>query len=79
MKFKIYRTARSLFRRPEWRWHLKAGNHKIIATSGEGYRNYADCLAAMRDVQMTSLDTTVQYKDFAASTPLERSPKQPSA
>ena len=28
----------------EWRWNLKAGNNKIIATSGEGYKNEQDCL-----------------------------------
>ena len=22
----------------DWRWHLKAANHKIIAESGEGYK-----------------------------------------
>jgi uncharacterized protein len=28
----------------EWRWRLKAVNGRIIADSGEGYRNYADCI-----------------------------------
>lgn len=23
----------------DWRWHAKAGNNKIVAESGEGYRN----------------------------------------
>ena len=28
----------------EWRWHVKAANNRIIADSGEGYKNYADCV-----------------------------------
>jgi uncharacterized protein YegP (UPF0339 family) len=28
----------------QWRWHLKAGNGRIIADSGEGYNNEQDCL-----------------------------------
>lgn len=35
----------------EWRWHLKAANNKIIATSGEGYQNEKDCLAAIELVK----------------------------
>lgn len=34
----------------EWRWNLKAGNNKIIATSGEGYNNYVDCMHAVNIV-----------------------------
>lgn len=28
----------------EWRWHLKAANGRVVADSGEGYRDRADCL-----------------------------------
>jgi uncharacterized protein YegP (UPF0339 family) len=31
----------------EWRWQLRAGNHRVIADSGEGYRNRQDCLDAI--------------------------------
>ena len=27
-----------------WRWQLVSANHKVIADSGEGYVNKADCL-----------------------------------
>ena len=27
----------------EFRWRLRADNGKIIATSGEGYKNHGDC------------------------------------
>jgi uncharacterized protein YegP (UPF0339 family) len=28
----------------QWRWQLKAANGRIIANSGEGYHNKADCI-----------------------------------
>src|SRR6185295_14230134 len=28
----------------EWRWRLKASNGRILADSGEGYKNKQDCL-----------------------------------
>jgi uncharacterized protein YegP (UPF0339 family) len=28
----------------EWRWRLKDGNHEIVADSGEGYKQRADCV-----------------------------------
>jgi uncharacterized protein YegP (UPF0339 family) len=28
----------------EWRWRLKASNGRILADSGEGYKNLTDCL-----------------------------------
>lgn len=28
----------------EWRWKLKAANGRILADSGEGYKNVNDCL-----------------------------------
>ncbi len=30
----------------EWRWRLKDGNHKIVADSGEGYKEKAECQKA---------------------------------
>lgn len=37
----------------EWRWHLKAANHEIIA-QGESYKNKADCLHAIELVKSSS-------------------------
>ena len=45
--------------RGEWRWRLRAANHVTIATSGEGYVNYADCLRGIELVQSTTLDTPI--------------------
>ena len=38
----------------QWRWHLQAGNNRIIATSGESYWNEADCVAAINLVRASS-------------------------
>ena len=38
----------------QWRWRLTAANGKIIANSGEGYYNKADCLAAINLVKGTA-------------------------
>lgn len=35
----------------EWRWQLLAANKRIIADSGEGYRNKQDCLHAIELVK----------------------------
>lgn len=32
MYFELYQDAKG-----EWRWRLKAANHQIVATGGEGY------------------------------------------
>jgi uncharacterized protein len=37
----------------EWRWRLRAANKRILADSGEGYRNKADCLAAINLVKQS--------------------------
>ncbi len=43
----------------EWRWRLKAANNEIIAVSGEGYRNKADCLHGI-DLVKSSTNAEVQ-------------------
>lgn len=39
----------------QWRWRLRAANGRIIAESGEGYHNRADCEAAIALVKQSSL------------------------
>jgi uncharacterized protein YegP (UPF0339 family) len=51
MKFYYRKSAKDL----QWRWRLRASNNKIIAESGEGYHNKADCIAAIRLVQSAPL------------------------
>lgn len=56
MKFEIFREKNSgttllASGAGDWRWRLLAANGKIIATSGEGYRDKADCLHGISLVQ----------------------------
>jgi len=55
-RFEIYldNSAKS-----EWRWRLKADNGKIIAVSGEGYSNKADCEESIRLVKHLVPDAQV--------------------
>ncbi len=46
MTYYIYKDANG-----EWRWRLRPSNNRIIANSGEGYRNKADCIAAIQLVK----------------------------
>ncbi len=46
MTFQKYKDARG-----QWRWRLRAGNHKIIATASEGYVKEADCDHAIKLVK----------------------------
>ena len=43
MKITIYKDMMG-----EWRWNLKAKNHKVIADSGEGYKTKWGCKRAAR-------------------------------
>lgn len=49
MGYWMYRDAQN-----QWRWRLIASNSKIIANSGEGYWNKADCQHAIALVKGTS-------------------------
>lgn len=41
MKIELYKT-KSMFRRAEWKWRLRADNGEIICNSTEGYINRLD-------------------------------------
>lgn len=45
-----------------WRWNLKAANNRIIADSGEGYVNRADCINGVALVMATNVSTPI-YAD----------------
>lgn len=47
----------------EFRWHLKAGNGRIVADSGEGYTREADCISAV-----------ARFRSMIASAKLVRHP-----
>ena len=60
MRFEIYRDKKS-----EWRWRLRAGNGKIIATGGESYKNRADCTHMINRIKNYKMDAKV--KDIVVS------------
>ena len=49
MQYVMYQDQKN-----EWRWRLFAANNRILADSGEGYKNKADCLAAINLVKSSS-------------------------
>ena len=55
MKFNLYCDNAN-----EWRWNLKAANGKIIADSGEGYKNKADALHGISLVKSTNVSTNIE-------------------
>lgn len=55
--FRVYEDAAG-----EWRWRLVAGNERIIAESGEGYRDRQDCLHGIGLVK-DSKDARVEGAD----------------
>jgi uncharacterized protein YegP (UPF0339 family) len=58
--FRVYEDAAG-----EWRWRLVAGNERITAESGEGYRDRRDCLHGIELVK-DSKDARVEGADWAA-------------
>lgn len=58
MYFEIYpsRVGLSI----QWRWRLRASNHKIIADSGESYFNANDCKHGISLVMGTNMFTPIR-------------------
>lgn len=56
MVYYVYRDAQG-----QWRWRLEAANHRIVACSGEGYHNKADCLAGITLVKGSSNAPVREY------------------
>lgn len=54
MYFWIYRDRINQFR-----WRLYTANHRVIADSGEGYFNLADCIHGINLVKATDAQTPV--------------------
>ena len=46
----------------EWRWRLKASNGRIIADSGEGYKNQQESLADIERVKGSASAPVVEIK-----------------
>lgn len=53
MKIQVYRSnGRS--GKPEWRWRLRAGNNRIIATGAEGYVKRSQCIRMAKRVLLAA-------------------------
>ena len=57
LRFVIY-----VDRANEYRWQLLAENNRIIADSGEGYRNLQDCEQMVAWIKQNALTAQVQVK-----------------
>lgn len=55
MRFELYKDDKG-----EYRWRLKAANGAVIATSGEGYKNKADCEHGIKLVQGSATANVVE-------------------
>ena len=55
MKFQIYKDVIG-----QYRWRLRAGNHKIIAVCSEGYYNKSDCQRGIAIVLHSSSYTPIE-------------------
>jgi uncharacterized protein len=44
----------------EWRWRLRSPNGRILADSGEGYRNKQDCRSAIQLVSTSGSARVVE-------------------
>ena len=57
-RFEIYKDKRG-----EWRWRLRADNHEILATGGEGYVKRASCLRGIELVKTLSMEADEKEVD----------------
>jgi uncharacterized protein YegP (UPF0339 family) len=53
-KFEVYQDKKG-----EWRWKFRASNSKIIADSGEGYKDKKDCLHGIDLVKKESPNANI--------------------
>jgi uncharacterized protein YegP (UPF0339 family) len=44
----------------QYRWRLKASNGRIIADSGEGYKNLSDCQHAINLIKQHAYSAAIQ-------------------
>lgn len=56
MKFQIYKNIKEGL----WFWRLRVTNGKIIADSGEGYKNKDHCIKMVEKIQKKASSAKVQ-------------------
>ena len=55
-QFEVYKDKAE-----EWRWRFRASNSKIIADSGEGYKEKDDCLHGIELVKKETPNAKIVY------------------
>jgi uncharacterized protein len=55
LTFEVYKDAKE-----EFRWRLKAGNGKVVAVSGEGYKAKNDCQKGIELIQAGAAKAKVE-------------------
>lgn len=58
--FMVYRSRRT----KQWRWRLRAGNHKNICHGAQGFTRRVDCLHSMKLVAAANEHTPIYQKDI---------------
>ena len=54
-RFNVYQNKAE-----EWRWRFIASNGKIIADSGEGYHNRADCVHGIELIKREAPEAEIE-------------------
>lgn len=62
MKFVLYRDVSK-----EYRWRLVAANGNIVADSGEGYKNKADCAATIESIKKAVAEAPIEDESGESS------------
>ena len=60
--FEVYKD-----RAGEYRWRLRSMNKQVLASSGEGYKEKRDCLAAIESVKRAAAEAPVVEEQPAGS------------
>lgn len=61
--FFVYKDSKG-----EYRWRFYAPNNRIMANSGEGYKNKADCISAINTIcRETTSGLTIEDDESAAA------------
>jgi uncharacterized protein YegP (UPF0339 family) len=58
MHFEVYRDGKG-----EYRWRARAANGRVIADSGEGYRNLVDAEWALGVLREDAPDAEIHYAE----------------
>ena len=62
MTFEVYKDKSE-----EFRWRLKAANGNIMATCGQGYKDKADCMSAIKSIQAGAANAKVDESSLATN------------